>query len=76
MSAAGAAAVDRSAVVERWVQVLIIIAVDPDLGAWFPVTSGSTIETHTPAGRNDHHGATGYLEEPASGQAFADAMHG
>jgi hypothetical protein len=64
--------------VGRWVNVAHpddIIAVDPDLKPLFPATNGLTIEVHTPISKHDHHDATGYLDEPDTGQAVTDALH-
>jgi pimeloyl-ACP methyl ester carboxylesterase len=65
--------------VNRWVNIAHpddVVAVDPDLGRLFPAPNGLTIETHTPRSKYEHHAATGYLGEQATGRAVADALGG
>ena len=65
--------------VHRWVNVAHpddVVAVDPDLGRLFPSPDSLTIESHTPQSKHEHHAATGYLEEEATGHVVAAAVGG
>lgn len=64
--------------VTRWVNVAHrddFIAVEPLLASLFPATDGRKVVDHTTVSKNEHHGAAGYLEEPATGDAIVDALH-
>ena len=63
--------------VERWMNVAHhddFIAVEPALDGLFASGDGRRISDHMARSRIDHHGITGYLEEPAAGGAIAAAL--